>query len=143
MMKDMINSSDTNSVQELDPEEDPFIDPVEPLLLGQVYYKLEPLAFLIDNPSVISIIGQDLQVMGKLEVNIIPVDEDGESEIPEDFIPDEPEDLEGRRIDFIVEIKQAKDLPSNFCRDVYCEYKFYLSEEVYQSTKVLGKDRNP
>jgi hypothetical protein len=43
--------------------------------------------------------------MGKLEVNIIPVDQDGESELPEDMIPEEPEDLEGQRIDFIIEIK--------------------------------------
>jgi hypothetical protein len=113
---------------------------VEPLLLGQVFYKLEPLAFLIDNPTTISIIGQNLQVMGKLEVNIIPVDEDGESEIPDDLIPEEPEDLIGKRIDFIIEIKQATGLPKNFCRDVYCEYKFFLFEEVYQSAKILGKD---
>jgi hypothetical protein len=33
--------------------------------------------------------------MGKLDVNIIPVDEDGESEIPEDKIPEEAEDIVG------------------------------------------------
>lgn len=108
MMKDVINSyQDTGAVQELDPEEDPFVDPVEPLLLGQVYYKLEPLAYLIDNPSTISIIGQNLQVMGKLECNIIPCDEDESEDIPDELIPEEPEDLIGKRIDFIVEIKQA------------------------------------
>ena len=81
--------------------------------------------------------------MGKLEVNIMPVDEDGESEVSEDIIPEEPEDLIGKRIDFIVEIKQATKLPKNFCRDVYCEYKFFLSDEIYQSAKILGKDENP
>jgi len=45
--------------------------------------------------------------MGKLEVNIMPVDEDGESEVSEDIIPEEPEDLIGKRIDFVVDIKQA------------------------------------
>jgi hypothetical protein len=33
--------------------------------------------------------------MGKLEVNVIPVDQDGESEFPEDNIPDDPEELVG------------------------------------------------
>ncbi len=33
--------------------------------------------------------------MGKLEVNIIPVDQDGDSEVPEEFIPEEPEELIG------------------------------------------------
>lgn len=81
--------------------------------------------------------------MGKLEVNIIPVDQDGESELPEDMIPDEPEDLEGQRIDFLIDIKQATDLPDNFCRDVYCEYQFFLDEEKYSSVKILGKNTNP
>lgn len=81
--------------------------------------------------------------MGKLEVNLIPVDEDGESEVQEDMIPEEPEDLIGKRIDFVIEIKQARELPKNFCRDVYCEYKFFLSDEVYQSAKILGKDEHP
>jgi hypothetical protein len=81
--------------------------------------------------------------MGKLEVNIIPVDQDGESELPEDMIPEEPEDLEGQRIDFIIEIKQAIDLPSNFCRDVFCHYTFFLDDEKYQSVKILGKNPNP
>jgi hypothetical protein len=33
--------------------------------------------------------------MGKLEVNLIPVDTDGESEIPEENIPENPLDLIG------------------------------------------------
>lgn len=81
--------------------------------------------------------------MGKLEVNIIPVDKDGESEVDEDIIPDDPEDLIGERIDFIVEIKQAQELPINFCRDIQCEYQFYLGEEKYQTIKVEGKYTDP
>jgi hypothetical protein len=119
------------------------MDPIEPILLGQVYYKLEPLAYLIDNPAVISIIGSNLQVMGKLEVNIMPVSDDGVSELDEDLIPDSPEDLEGARIDFVVEIKQASELPVNFCRDVFCEYTFYLGEEKYATVKVEGKNTEP
>lgn len=75
---------------ELDPSEDPFVDFVEPLLIGQGYYKLEPLAYIIDNPAKISIIGTTSSVNGKLEVNIIPVDTNGEDEFPEDMIPDSP-----------------------------------------------------
>ena len=59
------------------------------------------------------------------------------------MIPDEPEDLEGQRIDFLIDIKQATDLPDNFCRDVYCEYQFFLDEEKYSSVKILGKNTNP
>ena len=48
---------------------------------------------MIDNPATISIIGTTSNVNGKLEVNIIPVDEDGESEVPEEIYPDDPKDL--------------------------------------------------
>jgi len=56
MMKDMINTVQDGGSQD-EPEEDPFSDRAEPLLIGQVFYKLEPLAYLIDNPATISIIG--------------------------------------------------------------------------------------
>jgi hypothetical protein len=38
-------------------------------------------------------------------VNIIPVDEDGISEVSEDLISDNPLDLVNQRIDFVIEIK--------------------------------------
>ena len=69
--------------------------------------------------------------MAKLEINLIPVDEDGENEVPEEKIPDEPEDLIGQRIDFVVEISKATELPDTFCKDVFCEYTFYLGEEKF------------
>jgi hypothetical protein len=40
--------------------------------------------------------------MGKLEMNVFPVDIEGEPDIPDDMIPDDPRDLIGHRIDFVV-----------------------------------------
>ena len=48
---------------------------------------------MIDNPVNIKIIGDEEEECGKLEVNIRPVDEGGESEPPEEILPEEPEDL--------------------------------------------------
>ena len=94
MIKDMINTVQDNGTLAAD-NEDPFEDEKEPILIGQAYYKLEPLPYLIDNPMTLSIMGTSFSsyeqvIMGKLEVNIIPVDEDGESEIPDENIPDSP-----------------------------------------------------
>ena len=74
----------------------------EPIQLGQAYYRLEGLAYLIDNPATISIVGTNSQIMGKLEINVVPVDMEGEADIPDDMIPDDPSDLIGHRIDFVV-----------------------------------------
>jgi hypothetical protein len=77
-------------------------------------------------------------------VNIIPVDEDGISEVSEDLISDNPLDLVNQRIDFVIEIKRAFDLPIDFCKDVYCEYSFYINDDVkFTTIKIEGKNREP
>ena len=37
--------------------EDPFDEEQEPILMGQAYYVLKSLAYLIDSPNTISIVG--------------------------------------------------------------------------------------
>lgn len=74
----------------------------EPIQIGQAYYRLEGLAYLMDNPATVSIVGTNSQIMGKLEINVVPVDFDGQSDIPDDMVPDDPADLIGNRIDFVV-----------------------------------------
>lgn len=78
-------------------------------------------------------------IMGKLEINVLPVDIDGESEVPDEFIPESPDELVGQRIDFIVQISRAFDLPANFCKDIFCEYTFFLGDEKYSTDTVPGK----
>jgi len=97
----------------------------------------------MDNPATATIIGPNSQTMGKIEINVIPVDEDGESEVPEDMVPESPEDLINRRIDFIVSINRVFDLPADFCKDVFCEYTFYSSEEKFSTAPFEGKSREP
>lgn len=36
--------------------DDPFYDQPEPQLIGKSYYKLEPLAYLLDNPYELAIV---------------------------------------------------------------------------------------
>lgn len=109
------NYFDTNLIPSMEDKDDPFWDPPQPQLIGQGYYKLEALAYLIDNPHTVSLIGSDQKgLVGKMEVNILPTDESGWDEPVEDMIPNQPEDLIGKRIDFAVIIERAIDLPENF-----------------------------
>ena len=48
-----------------------------------------------------------------------------------------------RRIDFIVNIGRASDLPINFCKDVFVQYQVYLEDTLYQTEVVPEKNRNP
>ena len=110
VMRDMLATYEQQG--ELDAtEENPFTDKQEPSLIGEGYYRLEPLAYLIDQPIQIGLIGSTYRSHGQLDVNIIPVDENGSDELPEELIPDAPEDLLNQRIDYLVTIEQAHNLP--------------------------------
>ena len=56
MMRDAVAIYEQNEFQDLVPEEDPFRDKPEPILLGQAMYMLEALAYLMDNHQEIPII---------------------------------------------------------------------------------------
>lgn len=75
---------------------------------------------MIDNPATVNLIGSTYEVHGKLDVNIIPVNPDGSEDL--DYIPEDPSELFDQRIDFIVKIDKASELPDDLCRDVYVEY---------------------
>ena len=119
------------------------MDTNEPSIIGEGYFRLEPLSYLIDNPVMINLIGSNYENHGQLELNVIPVDAEGNEDIAEEDLPDAPEDLLDRRIDFIVNITRAKDLPSNFCKDVFVQYQVYLEETKYTTEVMAGKNRDP
>ena len=60
-------------------------------------------------------------------------------QMPDELIPDEPEELLDQRVDYVVNIRKALDLPQNFCRDTYVEYSLYLSDEMHKTVVVKGK----
>ena len=59
-------------------------------------------------------------------MNVLPCEENGNEELDEDNISDNPEDLIGNQIDFKVIIENITNLPEDFCRNIYCEYEFYV-----------------
>jgi len=101
-IKAIMDSYNEGNDPVMDGEANPFNESSEPIQLGMAYYKLEGLIYLMDNPATISIVGKDSKIVGKLEVNIIPCCEDGDIDIPEDLLPEYPEQLIDNRIDFIV-----------------------------------------
>lgn len=112
MMRDLLSQQEEiGTMPEVTSDENPFHDTPEPILIGYAYYKLEGLSWLLDNPSTTSIISSTFEVFGKLNINVIPVDQEGNLDLPDDMIPDEQTDLLDRRIDFIVKIDGASDLP--------------------------------
>ena len=100
-------------------------------MLGQAFYMLEGLAYLIDNPRKLPIVATNSSIVGEIFINIVPCEEDGNEDMNEDLLPDEPTDLLNQSISFKVKIDTIENLPEDFCRNIFCEYKFYMDEQKY------------
>ena len=120
-------------------EDDPLWDKQTHSLLGYAFYKLEPVAYLMSNPSSISIISPVGNVMGQLEVDIIPHDE---NDMEYDEVPESPSELIGQSLCFKVVIMKAKNLPVNFCRNLKIEYQTFYDRQVNNTKLYNEKDSN-
>ena len=117
-------------------EDDPLWDQQKQSLLGYAFYKLEPVAYLMSNFSNVSIISVNGDIMGTLAVDVIPHDKEGK-EFEE--IPEHPTDLIGEEIDFRVYIKECRDLPENFSKNLQVEYTSFHDNMDYK-TKIYNTD---
>ena len=106
---------------------------------------MQTLGYLFDNEATVNVFNTNTNFTwgGSLSVNVIPLDANGSTEIDDADLPDEPEDLLNRRIDFMVRIERATGLPNDFCRDVFVEYSIYDDETKFKTNVVEGKNRNP
>jgi hypothetical protein len=73
----------------------------------------------------------------------VPCDEDGNEELEEDELPEDPSEMLNQPLNFKVKIERITGLPEDFCTNIYCEYKFYMDEEVHKTQVCLGKNVSP
>ena len=140
LIKDMFEkfTDDELDIQNIKKEEDPLWDEPKPSLLGCAYYKLDPVAYLMNNEFSLGIISNKGVTVGKLDVDIIPFDADGNEY---DEVPDQVTELIGQSLNFKVCVYRCSDLPDNFCRNLYVEYKMIL-DNSYNKTKVYNTEEN-
>mmetsp|Transcript_2220 Transcript_2220/g.3339 ORF Transcript_2220/g.3339 Transcript_2220/m.3339 type:complete len:344 (+) Transcript_2220:2255-3286(+) len=139
MMRDNLQQYEENQSMDIAPEHDPFNEKQEAILLGQAFYLLEGLAYLLDDPRKMPIVSPNNQIVGHLHMNIVPCLEDGNEDIPEDDLPEQPEDLKDQPLYFKVKISELTNLSENFGSNLHCEYKFYLDEEPCKTNVVTEK----
>ena len=128
----------TQAILIITKEEDPLWDEPTHSLLGYAFYKCELICYLISNPSSISIISPDGKIMGQLDVDIIPHDENDNEY---DEVPESPSELIGQSICFKVCIIGVKNLPVNFCRNLKVEYQTFYDKQV-NYTKLYNEDNS-
>ena len=133
-MKELYNKflEENYNISEIPKDEDPLYDKPQQSLLGYAFFKLEPLAYLMNNCVSIPIISVNGENEGSIIIDVIPVDEHGNMF---DEIPEDPMDLVGEHFKFIVDIKEVKDLPDNFCKDLQVEYTSFHDNKNYKTKK--------
>ena len=136
LMKELFNkfNDDDLDIQNLKKEDDPLWDEGKPVLLGYAFYKLEPVAYLMNNQSVISIVSPNGNVVGKIEVDIIPHDENGNEY---DEVPEVPSELIGQSLLYKVVIMNIKNLPKNLSNNVQVQYQCFYDHSII-NTKVYN-----
>ena len=125
-MQDALVAFENNDFKELPKSKDPFFEESSPQLIGSAHYLLQGLTYLLDNPRMVPIMAPNNEVCGKMHMNIVPCDETGNEDLNEEDLPDEPDAILKKRLDFKVKIDKLTDLPEDFCSDVYCEYTFFI-----------------
>lgn len=143
MMREACNTYEANEFEALEPEEDPFFEKQEPILLGQAFYILEGLGYMMDNPRVLPIMATNNEIYGEMHINVVPCDENGNEDLDEEALPEDPMDLLEQELHFKVKISHISKLPADFCNNIYCEYKFYMDDTKYTTNVIHGKCQSP
>ena len=138
LLKELYNKfiEEDYDITKLSKENDPLYDILKQSLLGYAFYKLEPLAYLMNNCISIPIISVTGDTEGTIVIDVVPINDKGELY---EVIPENPMDLVGISFKYYVHIKEVKDLPENFCKSFQVEYISFADNNNYK-TKIYNEE---
>ncbi|KAL8616438.1 hypothetical protein ACOMHN_041041 [Nucella lapillus] len=143
VMQEMYDNFQEGEEWDLPSEKDPFVDDYEAEFhIGSVKIWLKSVAYMIEMKEQLDITNFSGQEVGLLNVEIIPCDEKGkEYTDADDVFVEDPEQLRGKNLHFVVKIVSARGLPNRFT-DVYAKFLVYL-ETAYNQTTAIKNTSNP
>eukprot|EP00795_Rhopilema_esculentum_P014434 gene14434-5491_t len=141
VMQEMYEDFEGGESWDVPAERDPFVEsPETECLIGTAEVYLKCVAYMIELEEQLNVVDYQGAEAGHLNVSVIPVDKDG-GPVPEDACYVEtPDQLEGKRIDFKIDIESAVGLPKRF-NEVYCKYDVFTYENV--KSEAFSGSRNP
>ena len=136
-MKELFNkfNEEELELQNIKKEDDPLWDEGKPILLGYAFYRLEPVAYLMSNRSTVPIISPEGDIMGTIDIDVIPHDDKGNEF---DEIPELPSELIGHKLTYKVKIIYIQNIPKNFSANLKVEYKTFYDHSI-SSTKTYNQ----
>lgn len=141
VMQEMYEDFEAGESWDVPPERDPFVESTETeCLIGTAEVYLKCVAYMIELREQLNVVDYQGAEVGHLNVAVTPVDQNGKP-IPEDSAYIEtPDQLEGQRIDFMINIESAVGLPKR-CGETYCKYDVFTYEDA--RSNVVSGTRNP
>ena len=137
LMKELFDkiSDEELDIRNLKNEDDPLWDEAKPVLIGYSFYKLEPVSYLIGNKFDCAIISPNGNIIGKLEVEVTPHDENGK-EFEE--VPENPMELIGQTLYYKISILEVKNIPSNISHNLKVDYQCFHDNNTTLSTGIVN-----
>ncbi|XP_076324558.1 kinesin-like protein KIF28 isoform X2 [Tachypleus tridentatus] len=143
LMKEMYQNYEAGDDWDLPEERDPFLEDIDTeVRIGNVQIFLQPLAFLVEQKEQLEITDFKGTEVGIMNVEVVPCTEDGKEYTEDDdvFI-DNPSELIGKDLHFMVKIHGCRGLPNKY-RDTRCKYRVFLDEED-AVTEMITNTSNP
>ncbi|XP_041367866.1 kinesin-like protein KIF28P [Gigantopelta aegis] len=121
---------------DVEQDKDPFWEPADrDVLIGTTHVYPQSLAYLIELQESFKITDYRGAEHGVLTVEMVPCTSNWKP-IEEDYVED-PNELLGKELNFIVKIPHARGLPSQFVQ-TFCKYKFYLDKQASETEMISG-----
>lgn len=110
------------------------------MLVGTTFLSLKSLSYVLDTKVTAKIFSSEgaQGTRGTIDVSYRPCAEDGVGEVEDDVMCDEPEELVGKQLDFVVMIDKCNGLPSELCKNVFVEYRLKHEPEIVYRTETCA-----
>lgn len=127
LMQEMYQNYAENEEWKVPDDQDPFTEaPDTEVQVGNVNCYLQSLAYLIESREQLEITDYRNKEVGLLAVEVVPCDKKGkELKESDDIFVEDPKELIGRGMNFVVKINSAAGIPTKYT-DTYCKYSMFL-----------------
>ncbi|GFS78922.1 kinesin-like protein KIF28P [Nephila pilipes] len=143
VMKEMYQNYEAGEEWDVDEDRDPFIEDLDTeVQIGNVQVFLQPLAYMVELKEQLEIVDYKGTEVGIMNIEVIPCTPQGKEYTEhDDMFVDNPNELIGKDLHFMVNLLGCRGLPSRF-NDITCRYKVYLDTED-NVTEVISDTSNP
>ncbi|XP_035212141.1 kinesin-like protein KIF28P [Stegodyphus dumicola] len=143
VMKEMYQNYESGEEWDVEEDRDPFIEDLDAeVRIGSVQVFLQPLAYMVELKEQLEIVDYKGAEVGIMNIEVVPCTAQGKEYTEhDDMFVDNPNELIGKDLHFMVKLLGCRGLPSRF-NDIRCKYKVYLDTED-NTTEVISDTSNP